>query len=272
MTPEERQVITGIFERLKAAENHPRDPEAERLIADLVASQPYAPYAMAQSIYVSEQALANLGRRVEELEHQLQEARSHAQPQSGGFLSSLFGGSPRPDAQPSPARGAPSPWGTPQQGYGQGPQGYAPAPQGYAPGLAPQAGPWGGQPQGGGFLQSAMTTAAGVAGGMVLANVLTGSFSHHGAAGLGSLGGASGASTQGLGGVETADHGATVPDSSGNSGTFVDHDHAVGAAYDRSRDDGAHSDSSNDHGTSDDAGTFDDPGFSGDDSGFSGDV
>ena len=38
MTPEERQVITGIFERLRAAENRPRDPEAERLIGELVAA------------------------------------------------------------------------------------------------------------------------------------------------------------------------------------------------------------------------------------------
>jgi len=64
MTPEERQVITGIFERLQAAEGHPRDPEAEKLIADLVAKQPYAPYAMAQSVYVNEQALVGLNQRV----------------------------------------------------------------------------------------------------------------------------------------------------------------------------------------------------------------
>src|SRR5665213_2245727 len=102
MTPEERQVITGIFERLQAAESHPRDPEAERLIADCVAKQPYAPYAMAQSIYVHEQALANLGQRITDLERQLHDAEE--KPQSGGFLSSLFGGA-GPDPRPQPQGG-----------------------------------------------------------------------------------------------------------------------------------------------------------------------
>jgi acetylglutamate kinase len=34
MTPEERQLITGLFDRLKGAANAPRDPEAEALIID----------------------------------------------------------------------------------------------------------------------------------------------------------------------------------------------------------------------------------------------
>ncbi len=197
MTPEERQVITAIFERLRTAENHPRDPEAERLIGELVARQPYAPYAMAQSIYVGEQALARLNSRVSELEAQLEEARSR--PQSSGFLSGLFGGD-RPEPRPS------SPGSNPQ--YPQGQPGYAPGAPGYpAAGPAPgsQGGPWGSQPQpgpwgapaqGGGFLHSALTTAAGVAGGMVVANALSSAFSGHGwgSSGLGALGSGFGSS------------------------------------------------------------------------------
>ena len=57
MTPQERDVIAGIFDRLKQAANQPRDPEAERYIAERLREQPYAPYAMAQSVYVQEQAL-----------------------------------------------------------------------------------------------------------------------------------------------------------------------------------------------------------------------
>ena len=36
MTPDERNVIGGIFDRLREAAYQPRDPEAERFIADRV--------------------------------------------------------------------------------------------------------------------------------------------------------------------------------------------------------------------------------------------
>jgi hypothetical protein len=90
MTPQERDVIAGIFDRLKQAANQPRDPEAERLIAERITQQPYAPYVMAQAVYVQEQALENLNREVETLRAEVAELRS--QPQQGGFLSGLFGG------------------------------------------------------------------------------------------------------------------------------------------------------------------------------------
>ena len=66
MTPQERDVIAGIFDRLHQAANQPRDPEAERYIADRLREQPYAPYAMAQAVYVQETALTNLQAQVEE--------------------------------------------------------------------------------------------------------------------------------------------------------------------------------------------------------------
>jgi hypothetical protein len=288
MTPEERQVITGIFERLSAAENHQRDPEAEKLIGDLVAQQPYAPYAMAQSIYVNEQALANLHQQVQALEQQLQETREEAQartqPQSGGFLSSLFGG---PSAAPPsrPAQTPPPRFGDARPGYAPQPYGSGgPMPTGPMSGIAPQPGPWGGQgfggaPQGGGFLQNAMSTAAGVAGGMVLANALTSAFGHHSGLGLGSDVGSglgsfrsSGTSLPGHGGSEASSRQGTSTDTSAdasqNSGASWNNsnpDRPVDASYDPSQD-GVSPDDENQ-----DDGTFDDPGSS-DDSGFSGDV
>jgi hypothetical protein len=285
MSPEERQVITAIFERLKAAENLPRDPEAERLIADLVARQPYAPYAMAQAIYVNEQALANFGRRVEQLEHELADARSQAQarPQSGGFFSNLFGGG-RPEPEPHPPQSGGSPWGPPppsyappQRGYppaGQGypAQGYPPGGQAYAPGPAQQPGPWGAQPQGGGgggFLQSAVSTAAGVAGGVVLANMLTSAFSHHGGSGAGSLGGfgSSGGSADSLSGGSQGFEGGSS--GGGFSQEPVNHGDQ---AYDRS-DQQSHEDAAYDR---DSGGDHYDAGYDSSDDGgggdFSGDV
>jgi hypothetical protein len=171
MTPQERDVIAGIFDRLKQVSDQPRDPEAERFIAERLAAQPYAPYAMAQAVHVQEQALLNLQARIDQLQQEVEDLRSQPQPQAqGGFLSGLFGGGAQPSSPPQrrPLPGA-MPAGMMAARPGQPQQDGGPA---AAP---PQAGPWGQRP-GGGFLATAMTTAAGVAGGMVLGNVLMNAF------------------------------------------------------------------------------------------------
>lgn len=194
MNDQEREVINDIFRRLEQVANQPRDPEAERLIADKLRQQPYAPYAMAQAVFVQEQALASLQAENDRLRAELEHAQH--QPQQGGFLSSIFGGGSRPPGPPynAPPAHRASPWGNPQP-HPMHQQSYD-APQGGMMGGAP--GPWGGgamQPRGGGFLQSALSTAAGVAGGMMIANALSHAFGgEHGAAGtpsaLAGLGGA----------------------------------------------------------------------------------
>ncbi len=119
MSPEEKNVISGIFERLKGAANAPRDAEAERFIADQIRAQPYAPYVMAQSIYAQEQALVGMQQQMEQMQARLQDLEAYAQQvqgqqqQSGGFLGGLFGGGakaprrlPRWDAR----RSSVAPW------------------------------------------------------------------------------------------------------------------------------------------------------------------
>lgn len=185
---QERQIISDIFARLEQTSGQARDPEAERFIAEKVRGQPYAPYAMAQSLYVQEEAMKSLNAQLEQMRHENEELRQKAG-SSGGFLSSIFGGGQaRPQAAGSFSRAGggygPQGGGYPQQGGGypqSGPWGGQ-----QQPAYAPQqpSGPWGGQPQassGGGFLRSAMTTAAGVAGGMVVGNALMNAFSggHH---------------------------------------------------------------------------------------------
>ena len=241
MTPQERDVINGIFERLKQAATQQRDPEAERHIATLVAQQPYATYALAQSVYVQEQALTNMQDQIEQLQTQigqLQQAAQQAaqQQQSGGFLSGLFGGgaAARPQAQAP----RPGPWG----GAPQGGMPMQQAPQGGAWGgqQPQQGGPWGGaaaQPQraGSGFLGSALTTAAGVAGGMVVGNMLMNAFKGDSGHGGGH------ASAQGASGIEpmnqsaannqlTADDYSNEPDPTQNAG-YDDYD-GGGDTYD----------------------------------------
>ncbi|GAB3390650.1 DUF2076 domain-containing protein [Azotobacter armeniacus] len=176
MQSEEKNLIDGLFSRLRDVEGQSasRDPQAEGVIREHVARQPAAPYYMAQAIIVQENAIQQLDGRTKELEAQIEQLKQQAQSASrqqsgGGFLAGLFGGGrsePQPQqpvARPQPAaRPATSGWSEPghgnQGGFGQQP--------GFQRGAyAPQAG-------GGGFLSGALQTAAGVAGGMVLGNVL----------------------------------------------------------------------------------------------------
>ncbi|MCJ2134551.1 DUF2076 domain-containing protein [Methylobacterium sp. J-026] len=194
MNSEERDVISGIFQRLEKAQAQPRDAEAERFIADKIRAQPYAPYAMAQLIYVQEEAIKSLNQQLEQARGQA----ASAQPSGGGgFLSSIFGGGGSQRQEPQPSYGQQRPAGQPWGNAGGAPQGYPP--QGYPQQGYPQqqGGPWGGQPQaparGGGFLASALPMAAGAAGGMLLGSALSNAF----AGGHSSLGSAAAA---GLGG------------------------------------------------------------------------
>jgi hypothetical protein len=180
MSPEERNLLTGLFDRIRAAVNTPRDQEAETLISDATKAQPYAPYYLAQTVLVQDQALQAANNRLQELEGKVKEleGRAASQPRAGGFLSglgSLFGGS-----GPSPRPAAPPPPPPPSGGWNQAPPqgGWQRQPQGYAP-AGPAQGPWGGGGGGGGFLTGALGTAAGVAGGVLLADSIRGLFAGH---------------------------------------------------------------------------------------------
>lgn len=180
MTPEERNLLDDLFQRLRQAEGQPRDPDAERFIRETIQAQPAAPYYMAQSLLVQQHALTAAQQRIEELERQLKDAQQQRPQPSGGvgsFLGNALGlgrrEEPRPAQpamQPMAQRG--SPWGAPApSAYPQPPQG-----GGFRPG------PWGGgapggfAPQGGGgssFMGGALQTAAGVAGGMLAASAIS---------------------------------------------------------------------------------------------------
>lgn len=166
MQSEEQQLIESLFSRLKQAETQSgqRDAEAEKLIQQQVQQQPGAPYYMAQSILIQEAALKQLNNRVSELEAKLAQAQQQ-QPQqsSGGFLAGLFGGGNQ--RQQQPAQPQQNPWNSapPQQ---QQQPAYAPAPAQAAPSATR------------GFLGGALQTAVGVAGGVVMADMLTSMFHH----------------------------------------------------------------------------------------------
>lgn len=185
MNSDERQLITGLFDRMKSVGSQGRDRDAEQLIQDQVRQQPYAPYLLTQTVLVQDQALRAANDRIQQLEDTV---RQHAPAagqsgEGGGFLGGLgrmFGGGAAASSVPQAGQAQ-------QLGYGQQ-QGYAPQQQG---------GPWGSQgyqqqapqqPQGGGmfgtggaggggFMKGALGAAAGVAGGVLMADGIKNLFS-----------------------------------------------------------------------------------------------
>jgi len=159
MTPQESQLVDELFDRLASLETVPRDPDAERLIADGTRRAPHAVYALVQTTLLQDEALKRANARIEELQAQLDEAPPAPQRQ-GSFLDSMreaFGaGAPRGSVPSVRAPNAPTS-GYQSQNF-QG--GYPPPPPGYA------AGPAFGS--GGSFLGTAASTAAGFIGGALL--------------------------------------------------------------------------------------------------------
>jgi uncharacterized protein len=183
MTPEEREMIENVFQRMRSVGPVDKDPEAEAHINTSVRQIRDSAYMLVQTVVVQDEALTQADQRIRELEdmvNQLQQQQ--AKPASGGFLGGIFGGGSKsaPAAQDSSPWGgsvpqvgrqsagyagpgqSSSPWGSPQQpqqgGYGQQPM---QAPMQQAP-----------QRSGGGFMKSAMATAAGVAGGVLVAGAI----------------------------------------------------------------------------------------------------
>ena len=155
MTPQEQQLISGLFDRLRGVGAPEKDREAEALINSSVRAMPDVPYLLVQSTLIQEQALEAASTRLKTAEGRVQalEEELKGRPSgSGSFLGGLFGGRGANEHAPvaSPIYANPSPW----------------------PAAPPQQVPAAAAPASGGFMRSAMTTAAGVAGGMLAAGAL----------------------------------------------------------------------------------------------------
>ena len=139
MDHNDKQAIEGLFGKLATVERQsaPRDQEAETYIADAIRRQPAAPYYMAQTVVVQEQALNAADGRIAQLEAELAQARQGGA-QGGGFFSRLLGG-----GAPAPRQPMPQHQQMPAQGRA-----------------------------GGGFLAGAAQTAMGVVGGVLLGNAI----------------------------------------------------------------------------------------------------
>src|SRR5437868_8795310 len=87
MTPQERQLIDDLFDRLAKLEAAQRDPEAMSAIMQGLRNAPNAVYALVQTALVQDEALKRANDRIQQLEG----ARGGEQNQSGGFLDSMRG-------------------------------------------------------------------------------------------------------------------------------------------------------------------------------------
>ena len=150
MNSDERNLLSRFLDDLTAARGVQKDAEADQMINSALRASPDAPYVLVQHAILSDQALHQAQQQIATLQDQLRQLAPAAAP--GGFL---------------PGGGQQSgPWN--QQGPYQSP------PQ--------QAGGFMGQGpfrSGGGlgsFLRGAGTLAAGVAGGSLLAEGLSGLF------------------------------------------------------------------------------------------------
>ena len=187
MTPQERQLINELFQRLSSLETNPRDPDAEAMIREGLRRAPNAIYSLVQSVLVQDEALKAANNRIQEYEQQFG-GPEQQQEQPKGFLDnmrdSLFGGGEQRGSVPRvPQGGAPmgvppgyqnDPWNR-QQGYSQQ-QGYG-QPQGYPGGgqmPPPQSGGGGGS-----FLGTAAAAAAGAIGGSLLMSGIRSAMAGH---------------------------------------------------------------------------------------------
>jgi hypothetical protein len=161
MTPDERALLQRFLQDLVQTRGVSRDPEAESMILDALRSSPDAPYVLVQHAIMSDQALHAAQDQINALQNQLRNA-----PPAGAPAPFLSGPSPwaqaaapppepQPQWQPQPARGFVGP------------------------------GPFSGGGGLGSFLRNAGTTAAGVAGGALLFEGLSGLFGGRGGGGFG---------------------------------------------------------------------------------------
>lgn len=163
MTPQERQMVDDLFDRLARLETAPRDAAAERAIADGLARSPHAIYPLVQTVLVQDEALKRADARIRELT-----GEDAGEPASGGFLDSMreaVTGRATPTSVPRVRPNA-STEPDPRWNSGGALATTAAAPPPGAPG--------------GSFLGTAAASAAGVIGGALLLNSISSMFGHHG--------------------------------------------------------------------------------------------
>lgn len=230
MTPQERDLLEGLFARIRTAPAGGRDAEADAFISEQIRQIPQAGYLLSQTVIVQEEALKAAAAKIEELNDrvaQMEEAQRE-QPSSflGGIGKSMFGGGDPAGAQGRGSVPSVGGWRSQDQQMAE------PSRAGGIgmPNVAPAASRWtqqgrplpaAEQPQqgGGSFLKGALGAAAGVAGGMLLANSLSGLFKDsNNPLGIADKGGQKGEAQNGSPSPQTADSGDKGGNQTADSG------------------------------------------------------
>ena len=173
MTPDERNLLQRFLQDLARTPSGGKDPEADSMIAATLRESPDAAYVLVQHAILSDQALQAAQSQIAALQAQAGPARSFLGGGGQGGGQSAWAPQPQP-SQPPPY----APPSAPPEGLGY-----------------PGPGPFSSGGGLGSFLRNAGTTAAGVAGGALLFEGLSGLFGGHGGGGgfggggLGGLGG-----------------------------------------------------------------------------------
>lgn len=178
MTPQERQLVDDLFDRLAKLETSPREADAEAAMLQGLRRAPNAVYSLVQTVLLQDEALKRANARIEELEGAEQEQRP-----SGSFLDSMRdtilgpgqGRGSVPNVRPGDNSQRGPVWNS---GQALGNARMNDDPRMNDPRMGnPGGGMFGGGNAGGGggsFLGTAAATAAGVIGGSMLMNSIRG--------------------------------------------------------------------------------------------------
>ena len=152
MTPQEQEMIGDLVDRVQKTQLAEKDMDAEQMLKQGMGKNPDALYILAQTVLVQKYALEQAQMQLTQAKAQIEQMQQHPEPKhTSSFLGNLLGRSDAPAPPPPP----------PAQGWAT-----VPAYPQSAPGVGyPQSAAPVGMGGGGGFLQGALQTAAGVAAG-----------------------------------------------------------------------------------------------------------
>jgi hypothetical protein len=152
MTPQEQEMIGDLIDRVQKTQLAEKDMDAEQMLQQGMGKNPDALYILAQTVLVQKYALEQAQAQLTQAKAQIEQMQQHPEPKhASSFLGNLLGRNDAPAPPPPP----------PPQGWSTVPA----YPQSAPPVGYPQYGAPMGMGGGGGFLQGALQTAAGVAAG-----------------------------------------------------------------------------------------------------------
>ncbi|EAS42043.1 DUF2076 domain-containing protein [Photobacterium profundum] len=108
MTPQEKELIQNVANKLKQSPSKTKDTDADQLIGNEIGSQQDAVYKLTQAVLVQEMALKEMKQKNDYLEKSVEHHKSES---NRGAFSKMMGGN-RPAPQPPQPMNQPSAFGS----------------------------------------------------------------------------------------------------------------------------------------------------------------